>query len=54
MSAAFHVRASVVEEVPGGALVGDYKQVHREVGAAINDFLRLIPCSEDVELRYSS
>lgn len=50
MSAAFHLRASVVE----GPDEGDYHKIHRDASVAIGDFLRLIPVSEDVELRYSS
>jgi hypothetical protein len=54
VSAAFHVRASIVQDVPGGPPEGEYHKIHRDLGEAIGDFVRLIPFSEDVELRHSS
>jgi hypothetical protein len=50
MSAAYHIHASVVE----GEDEGDYKKVHWRFEDALADFVRLVPLSEDVEMRYSS
>lgn len=50
MSAAYFVEASVVE----GPDEGEYSKVHRTLETALADFMRLLPLSEDVELRYSS
>lgn len=50
MSSAFFVEASVVE----GPEEGHYTKVHRTFEAALADFVRLYPLSEDAELRWSS